>query len=272
MKETVLSVADGVLGRPSRKTPDWFLEIEERIQPLLDEKTRIYNRHLRENSAATNIALREIKAKLQREIRAMKDKWWNEKAEELQEMADKNDFHDLFQGLKANYGPRSNAVAPVKSADGSQLHSDLEDIKFRWKEHFCNLLNQQGTADPSASHGFRRRQTREDLSVPITEEELDKALKTTRCGKAPGQDSIPADVWRMGGTRLKTGLLELFNACWDTECLPQDFKDAVIVTVYKRKGQRIWESPRHFSVSYRWEDIGQDHSEPNQGYFGRCPR
>ena len=67
MKETVFSVAHGVLGRPSRKTPDWFLESEERIQPLLDEKTRIYNRHLRENSAATNIALREIKAKLQRE-------------------------------------------------------------------------------------------------------------------------------------------------------------------------------------------------------------
>ena len=40
-----------------------------------------------------------------------------------------------------------------------------------------------------------------------------------------------------GGTRLKTGLLKLFNACWDTECLPQDFKDAVIVTVYKKKGQ-----------------------------------
>ena len=41
MKETVLSAADGVLGQPSRKTPDWFLENEERIQPLLDEKTRI---------------------------------------------------------------------------------------------------------------------------------------------------------------------------------------------------------------------------------------
>ena len=227
------------------------------------------NRHLHENSAATNIVLREIKAKLQREIRAMKDKCWNEKAEELQEMADKNDSHGLFVGLKAIYGPRSNAVSPVKSADGSQLHTDLEDIKARWKEHLCNLLNQQGTADPSASLGIRRRQTREDFSVPITEEELDKALKTTRCGKAPGQDSIPADVWRMGRTCLKTGTLELFNAFWDTECLPQDFKDALIVSVYKKKGQR--ESLRHFSVGYRWEDIGQDHSELNQDYFGRSP-
>ena len=54
---------------------------------------------------------------------------------------------------------------------------------------------------------------KQDFSVPITEGELDKALKITRCGKAPGQDSIPADVWSMERTRLKTGLLELFNAC-----------------------------------------------------------
>ena len=52
----------------------------------------------------------------------------------------------------------------------------------------------------------------------------------------------------MGGTRLKTGLLELFNACWDTECLPQDFKDAVIVTVYKKKGQRS-ECGNHRGIS-----------------------
>lgn len=51
-----------------------------------------------------------------------------------------------------------------------------------------------------------------------------------------------------GGTRLKTGLLELFNACWDTECLPQDFKDAVIVTVYKTKGQRS-ECGNHSGIS-----------------------
>lgn len=136
MKETVLSTAVGVLGRPLRKTPDWFPEKEERIQPLLDEKTRIYNRHMRENSAATDIAFSEIKAKLQRELRAMKDKWWSEKAEDLQVMEDKNDFYGLFEVLNTIYGPRSNAVSPVKSADGSQLHTDLEGIKTRWKEHF----------------------------------------------------------------------------------------------------------------------------------------
>ena len=36
--------------------------------------------------------------------------------------------------------------------------------------------------------------------------------------------------------------------CWDTECLPQDFKDALIVTVYKKKGQRS-ECGNHRGIS-----------------------
>ena len=84
--------------------------------------------------------------------------------------------------------------------------------------------------------------------MPITEGELDKALKTTRSGKAPGQDGIPADVWKRGGPSLKNKLLVLFNVCWDTECLPQDFKDAVIVTIYKKKGQRS-ECGNHRGIS-----------------------
>ena len=119
---------------PSKKLNIGKLKSEERQQALAAAITATATTWWKDedlqqtpewNSAATNIALREIKAKLQREIRAKKDKWWNEKAEELQEMADKNDSHGLFEGLKAIYGPRCNAVAPVKSADGSQLHTDL---------------------------------------------------------------------------------------------------------------------------------------------------
>ena len=39
-------------------------------------------------------------------------------AEKLQEMADKNDTHGLHSELRAIYGPRTNAVAPVKTVDG----------------------------------------------------------------------------------------------------------------------------------------------------------
>ena len=69
-------------------------------------------------------------------------------------------------------------------------------------------------------------------------EELKKALKTTASGKAPGLDGIPSDVLKQGGETLHVELLKLFNTCLLGKTLSQDFKDALIVTIYKRKGDR----------------------------------
>jgi len=169
----------------------------------------------------------------------VKDSWWCKKAEEMQEMADRYDSQGLFAALKVVYGPRSNAVAPVKSDDCTKLYTSLNDVQGRWKENFQKLRNQEGTADQSACQSLRRRPTREDICEPITMDELEKAMHTTRNGKAPGQDGIAAEVLKYGGTRLKEKLLELYNTCLEEMALLQDFKDALIMTtVYTRKREK----------------------------------
>ena len=40
--------------------------------------------------------------------------------------------------------PKTNTVAPVKNLDGTQLFTDMKEISDRWKEHFHQLLNQEG--------------------------------------------------------------------------------------------------------------------------------
>ena len=81
-------------------------------------------------------------------------------------MSDRNDTHGLFNSLKTIYGPRSNAVAPVWSADGLTIHNDMEEIKQPWKEHFENLLNQNGTADTNACNRLNQRHSRDELTIP----------------------------------------------------------------------------------------------------------
>ena len=238
LKETVYKTAKDVLGHPKRKSPDWFQESEAIIQELLTEKEKLHKIHLEENSERSKAKLTSAKAKVQREIRVIKDAWWNKKAEEMQEMADKNNSHGLFSELKTIYGPRTNTVAPVKTADGSKLCTDLQEITERWREHFCTLLNQEGAADPDACNQLDQRPVREDLCEPISMVELEEAIQNTRSGKAPGQDGIPSDILQHGGPKLKEQLLSLYNACWENSSVPQDFKDALIVTIYKRKGER----------------------------------
>lgn len=248
LKDTVYSACKETLGHPRRKTPDWFWEHGDQIEKLLEEKKSKHLRHLRVNSVSSKNALTEIKAKVQREVRALKNDWWQRKAMELQDMADNHDYRGLFAGLKAIYGPKSDSVAPVKSADGSKLFTDLQEIKRRWKEHFDCLLNQEGSAHPEACQYLERRPTRNDLCEEISMEELKKALKTTASGKAPGLDGIPSDVLKKGGDKLHETLLDLFNKCLSSGTVPQDFRDALIVTIYKKKGDRA-ECGNHRGIS-----------------------
>ena len=59
-----------------------------------------------------------------------------------------------------------------------------------------------------------------------------------KTNKAPGIDGIPAEVFKHGGTLLKENLLKLIQKCWEEQTLPQDFKDAVLIPIYKNKGDR----------------------------------
>ena len=56
--------------------------------------------------------------------------------------------------------------------------------------------------------------------------------------KAPGSDAIPAEVYKEGGAALVAKLHQLFLLIWQSETVPQDFKDASIVHLYKRTGNR----------------------------------
>jgi len=77
-----------------------------------------------------------------------------------------------------------------------------------------------------------------ELDQPPSSTEVTKAIKQLSCGKAPGADAIPAEIYKSGGPTLTKKLTELFISCWDKGTLPQDFKDASIVHLYKRKGNR----------------------------------
>ena len=55
-------------------------------------------------------------------------------------------------------------------------------------------------------------------------------------GKAPCTDAIPAEVYKAGGLPMAEKLTELFQCMWRKEAIPQDFKDASIIHLYKRKG------------------------------------
>ena len=76
-----------------------------------------------------------------------------------------------------------------------------------------------------------------ELDDPPTHEEIRKATMQLKVGKSPGIDGIPAEVYQHGGEAVLDKLQDLFTNCWEKGTLPQDLRDAVIVSLYKNKGE-----------------------------------
>ena len=224
LKTITYTTAADILGHLKCKNMDWLQEPGEEIQSLLAREQKAHMQYLASDSQQNKMVFLLVKAKAQKRIQKMKDDWQNSKAKELQRLADTHDYQGLFVALRAINGPCSNAVVPAKSPNGSVLLSDLKDITEHWKEHFSDLLNQQGTANEKATSQMCFHTPKDDLCIPITIEELDKALQETRRGKAPGLDGISPEILKLGGPKPKAHLLSLYNTCYQRQTLPQDFR------------------------------------------------
>ena len=77
-----------------------------------------------------------------------------------------------------------------------------------------------------------------DLDALPSIDEVARAIKHMSKCKAPGPDAIPAEIFKSGGISLTRRLTDLFRSHWEKETLPQAFKDATIVHIYKRKGNK----------------------------------
>ena len=69
-------------------------------------------------------------------------------------------------------------------------------------------------------------------------DELSKALKQTNSGRASGKDGIPGEIYYAAGPRTMEVFLDIIQSIWDQEKMPDDFRDALIVALYKNKGSK----------------------------------
>ena len=236
LKSTTYKVAEEVLGTPKRKHRDWFNENDPLIKPLL---TKLHNLHLEviedENNTELAESYRACKQEAQRSLRAMQNSWWKARAADLQDAADKHDLKSFYQGLKVVYGPSYKTSPSIKSKDGV-LITEPSQVLDRWSEHFNGVLNQESEFDMSVLNEIPQWDTNQSLSALPTLEEVLLSIKQLTAGKAAGADGIPPDVFKHGGRSIAEELLKLFTQIWEEGAVPQDFKDAEIVHLYKNKG------------------------------------
>ncbi|KAK3508769.1 hypothetical protein QTP70_006027 [Hemibagrus guttatus] len=84
---------------------------------------------------------------------------------------------------------------------------------------------------------FQKREEHKEQKVDkIRKDEVRKALKRMKSGKAVGPDDIPVEVWKCLGEAAVEFLTSLFNRVLESERMPEEWRRSVLVPIFKNKG------------------------------------
>ncbi len=72
----------------------------------------------------------------------------------------------------------------------------------------------------------------------VERSEVLEAIRKLKLGKAPGSDGITAEMLKYGREIVVDWMLWLCNLAWKQSKVPEDWRKAIIVPIYKGKGKR----------------------------------
>ena len=179
-------------------------------------------------------------------LRADKRAWLERKGQEVQSFADRGNLKEVFgasQQICRNWRPQ---LTKLVSSTGVNLRTKEERLE-RWTEHFSQLLN---PSTFSCSTRLDPEEAAESLPIdlsPIRFEEVLEAVRRLKNGKASGPDNISCEMLK-AHKGIVEWLWDIIDKCWSTEVLPDDWKVAEIVPLYKSKGKRS-ECSNHRGIS-----------------------
>ncbi|KAI8500865.1 hypothetical protein Bbelb_216830 [Branchiostoma belcheri] len=136
---------------------------------------------------------------------------------------------------------RRRLIEEVLEIYGAGLAPENTTITFNGSvEQVIDLDEKNEQLVTSVVIDFRvpRQPIKEDLDLAPTLEEVIKATDQQKSGKAAGVDGLPPEIWKHGGAALHSKLHKLFVCCWEQGKLPKDLRHAVIITLYKNKGEK----------------------------------
>ncbi|KAK3572611.1 hypothetical protein QTP86_000858 [Hemibagrus guttatus] len=143
--------------------------------------------------------------RVKREVSKAKKKVYDELYTRLDTREGEKDLYRLARQRDRD-GKDVQQVRVIKDRDGRVLTSE-ESVQRRWKEYFEELMNEENEREKRVE-GVNSVEQKVDK---IRKDEVRKALKRIKSGKAVGPDDIPVEVWKCLGEAAVEFLTSLFN-------------------------------------------------------------
>ncbi|KAK3573176.1 hypothetical protein QTP86_014847, partial [Hemibagrus guttatus] len=187
--------------KEDKETWWWNEEVQDSIQRKRLAKKKWDMDRTEENRQEYNESQRRVK----REVSKAKKKAYDELYTRLDTREGEKDLYRLARQRDRD-GKDVQQVRVIKDRDGRVLTSE-ESVQRRWKEYFEELMNEENEREKRVE-GVNSVEQKVDK---IRKDEVRKALKRMKSGKAVGPDDIPVEVWKCLGEAAVEFLTSLFN-------------------------------------------------------------
>ena len=237
LRDTLASAAEDLLGISSCNQPDWFTDSLGHLQPLLTLHNEAYFKWVGTGAPADLIKFRKARGEARRAVRAAKNKWFQDKADIVEQ--DKfggkqvwNCIRDMQHGKRGQVPSR---VITIHDEDDMLCVSTASQHQ-QWRRHFAKVLNVASQHDERELDSVRQHEVDSSLADLPNEEDVQLALSQVGNGKAAGSSGILPETLKVGqeSHEFMCMLLTLVRAVWREKCVPQDWRDTILVPVPKK--------------------------------------
>lgn len=231
LKSSVEDAATEVIGREVIVRNEWF---DDECRDARDAKNASRLKMLTRVTRTTTEDYREKRNFERKLIRRKKREMDRRIYAEMETSNRNNDNRGLYRRVNRLRNGYNQQPFLCKNIDG-QVMVQEERCLERWAEYFKDLLNINAPVNTVEEVQFQTAQPY--IDEPSIDEVKNVILKLKN-NKSPGSDNLPGELFKHGGNALWFQLHELILKIWNTEQVPDEWKDGIICPLYK-KGDKM---------------------------------
>ena len=174
-------------------------------------------------------------------VRGWKEDWLRERAQEADALIGTPEAHGVFKIVK-------QLLAAIKGdrRGGGRVRSSGKEELEAWKDHFEAIQAGRGQVTEAVWGDVEDRPEEPGLADFPTWEEMLRAIRDMKYGKAGGVDGMVAEYFKWAGRELHERLFEFLTFSWrsatradagrEAELWPEAWRVGIVVPIWKRKG------------------------------------
>ncbi|KAK3570237.1 hypothetical protein QTP86_017142, partial [Hemibagrus guttatus] len=250
IRETGRKVLGVSSGRRKEDKETWWWN--EEVQDSIQRKRLAKKKWDMDRTEENRQEYKELQRRVKREVSKAKQKAYDELYTRLDTREGEKDLYRLARQRDRD-GKDVQQVRVIKDRDGRVLTSE-QSVQRRWKEYFEELMNEENEREKRVE-GVNSVEQKVD---EIRKDEVRKALKRMKSGKAVGPDDIPVEVWKCLGEAAVEFLTSLFNRVLESEKMPEEWRRNLEKAYDRVPREELWYCMRKSGVAEKYVRVVQD--------------